>query len=140
MKISCISGKRRQEEGFSLIEAIAGLAIMFILIATASNGFIRLTQANRRLQARGDAASIGRKVIDELRLRDVTLLPNGGAVETPAQPETIDGKAYDVQITYCPAAGPDLCNVTQRVIQVEVSDPNDDDRLLYSTQTVFTDL
>lgn len=133
----------KKNRGFSLVEAIAGLGILSILIATSTNGFLRLTQANRRNQSRGDAAAIGRKVIDELRLRDIENLPQNGFIESsdPNSPEIVEGREFDVQITYCPPPpAPNLCTATQRLIQIDVSDRGDGGRIFYSTQTVFTAL
>lgn len=128
------------ERGFSLLEVIVGLTILLILLVSASNGFLRLTLLNRSLQARSDAAIVGRKVIDELRLLNINALPAAGPIAAPA-PEVIDGRSFDVSITSCPAsAGAALCVGNQRVIQVDVSDPNNGNRLLYSTQTIFTAL
>ena len=139
----------KRNKGFSLVETLAGLAILSILIATSTNGFLRLTQANRRNQSRGDAAAVGRKIIDELRLRDIENLPTNGFIEssnpddpnTVYSPEVIEGREFDVLITYCPPApAPDLCTATQRLIQIDVSDRADGRRVYYSTQTVFTAL
>ena len=128
----------RFDRGFTMLEATIAVFLLALLLGTTTSGFSRLSLANRRNQLRGDAVAAGRQVIDSLRLVDVTTMPSGDTSDS--QVVTVDGRDFDVTVTYCPM-GTDLCGAeTRRHIRVQVADPLEDNRVFYSTETVFTAL
>ncbi|MGK7907561.1 MAG: hypothetical protein AB4040_10085 [Synechococcus sp.] len=131
--------KVRNQGGFSILESVAGMVIMLMLLGGSTSGFLGLTQKNRQNQVRGDAIAAGRQVIDALRLVNPTAMPDNNNTET--QTINIDGKDYEVLVTYCPAsAAVDFCtNPSRRHIQVDVTYAGDS-RVYYTTETVFTEL
>ena len=131
--------KNLNQRGFSLVESVAGMVIMLVLLGGSTSGFLGLSKQNRQNQVRGDAIAAGRQVIDSLRLVETSTMPDNN--NTQNQSIDIDGKTYNVLITYCPAgAAVDYCtNPNRRHIQVDVSYAGDNE-VYYTTETVFTEL
>ena len=136
--IAAASGDR----GFTLVEAMAALAIVLVAVGAFSSGFVGMTTSNRSSQRRNDAMLLARQQIDLLRQQDIAALPTNGMQTMPVA--TSNGDNFTVTTDFCPTNAPqNFCTTpNQRHIRVTVvnNDSPNPERSQFVTETVFVPL
>jgi type II secretory pathway pseudopilin PulG len=77
-----VTREARREAGFSLVEALVGLAILSLVLTLSLFALFRLAPAERRLAARLEAERAAEAVLESVRAGAMPLLP--GRTEVPA--------------------------------------------------------
>jgi len=125
------------QTGFSLIEVMFALGLFGILSLSMAASFIQHMRSNTDNEIRSGAIQAGQLVLDALRTQDPAGMPGAaGAPETETRTETVAGRDFTVQVTYCQDAA--LCssaNLRHIAVAVEYQG-----RTRFETQTVYTQL
>lgn len=126
--------KGSSEQGLTLIETLVSLAIFLIFL-----GFMVPMFANQRLNSlereiETGAVGVSQQVLDELRQKDISLLPSNPTVRETRTIREL-GKDYSVNISYCQT--PSYCSSEARNIRVQV---NHHGQTVYEVETVYTRL
>jgi prepilin-type N-terminal cleavage/methylation domain-containing protein len=123
--------KRRDDAGFTLVEALLAIAILSIAAVAALPAFVTQMESNHRNEARGEAVTAAEQVLEGLRLARPDEMPSGGRVG----PDWIlvGDREFEVFTDYC--AKPQYCSTGSRHLRVEVRWQN---RKVYDVETVYT--
>ncbi len=124
-----------RSKGFTVLEVLVALALLAVVIASASSSLVTHQSYNHDGEVRSEAAIAAQTVLDEIRQLDIKTLPTSG-FENPRIKTLNSNRPYSVVVTYC--ANLTLCSSnTVRHLSVEVKHR---DKVVYNTETVFTDL
>lgn len=144
--------KPRQNNGFTLVETIAGMVIFLVASTAIIPIFMTYKLSIIKNDNRVGAVAIAQQVMDNLRSIDVTTLrdPNvntlGTSTSLPvaAGGASLDslsykGKTYSATITYCETAS--YCDTNSKHIKVKVY-PNGDTTVapIFELETVYARL
>lgn len=87
--------RRREDDGFTLIEVVVALTLFGILAGTVSLAFGAVLKQTQRNQNRVIAANIGQRVIDRIHALQFSDIPLG---KQPAQQFTSGGQLFSVVV------------------------------------------
>lgn len=128
-----------QNQGFTLVEALVALLILFAMMAGLIPTFMtyRLNTINNDVKT--GATALSQQLLDELRQNQavetwpdtgtVTTLPTGTVINTLSY----NGRDYNAQLTYC--SDSDKCNDTTRQVTITISHNNNS---IYSIESIYT--
>lgn len=121
------------ERGMTVVEALVAIAILGVAMAAVMPAFVIQVHVNTDNELRSGAVAAAQQVMESLRLDDPASMPESGFTG----PLTINAgsRQYEAFVRYCRRS--DYCNAGSRNLVVEVYF---DDRLVYSVETVFTQL
>lgn len=119
------------EQGFSLLEAMVSLLILFAMMAGLLPVFMtwRLNTVNNRIKT--GAIAISQQVLDQLR-QNANNVADWATDGTETDTFEYEGREYTTQITYC--NDDSRCSNTSRQVQLEVIYNND---TVYTIETVY---
>lgn len=126
--------RMRSQSGFTLLEVMISLFIFSVVLGGMAPAFVSHMKQNTDSEVRTAAIAASQRVLDGIRLQDITALPMNGA----AAPQTInvDGRNFSVVVRYCLDSS--YCTVTStRHLTVETSYRG---VRKFETETVFTQL
>jgi prepilin-type N-terminal cleavage/methylation domain-containing protein len=144
--------KPKQNDGFTLVETVAGMVIFLVASTAIIPVFMTYKLSTIRNDTRMGAVAIAQQVMDTLRKTDVASLrdPNvntlgtSTSLPTAAGGGSLDslsykGKTYSATITYCETAS--YCDTTTKHIKVKVY-PNGNTAIppIYELETVYARL
>lgn len=134
------AGNIDKREGFTLLEAMVSLLVLFAMMAGLLPVFMswRLTTINNTIKT--GAIAISQEILDELRQDKnistwdqsntaLTVKPSGESIEAI----NYGGKTYNASLTYCAIS--DYCDTNTRHVTLAVSHNNE---TIYTIQTVYT--
>lgn len=130
----------QQTEGFTLLEAMVSLLVLFAMMAGLLPVFMswRLTTINNTIKT--GAIAISQEILDELRQdEDVNAWDSSNtALSVKPSGESIaaidyGGKTYNASLTFCEVAA--YCDANTRHVTLAVSHNND---TIYTIRTVYT--
>lgn len=137
-----IPKNRRTDEGLTLVETLAALAI-FLIVA----GFMIPLFAKQNLdtidnEIKTGAVAASQQILDRLRQIDTATLPNSGTFTTFPSGDSLSSvvmnKTYSATVSYCPTTPTDpYCGDNARHIKVQV---NYNGQNIYTVATVYTRL
>jgi len=119
--------------GFSLVEALVGMAILGVALVGVLPSFVTALDANTISEERSDAVAAAQQVMEELRQTDPADLPDSGVSDVRLI--TVGSREYEALTRYC--TEPDYCSAGSRHLVVEISFGG---RTVYSVATVYTKL
>jgi type II secretory pathway pseudopilin PulG len=124
---------KNSERGSSLVEGLVAMLLLGIVLTGIIPSFLSFLDANSRNELRTGAAQAAQIELETLRKVQASTLPSSGS-SSPSTVEVGD-RAFNVVTHYCRAA--QWCDSVSRHLRLEVSYDGD---LLYSTETVYTEL
>jgi prepilin-type N-terminal cleavage/methylation domain-containing protein len=87
-----------EHRGFSLIELMFALAILGVVSASMTTGFMQMARRNSEQEIRTSAIAAAQIVLDGIRVGDPSLLPADGTEEEEV---TCGSRTFTIQTTYC---------------------------------------
>lgn len=90
-----------RQAGFTLIEFMFAVTVFGVAAAAMTQSFAQMSQRNANHEVRSGAIGAAQKVLDELRIENVTSLPSTGSTTTEV---VYGGRTFSVQTTYCAIA------------------------------------
>lgn len=130
--MSHIKRPKHAEQGFSLIELLATLAVLGIIIGVMLTAIASNTQLNSKTEQNSQATVAAQQVLDDTRTADPSSLPLSGA--TAPKTVNVGGRDYTVTLRYC-VPTPNYCSGNARQIQATVQYAS---KTLFTVETVFT--
>jgi|GEM_PF-2676827 len=132
--------KGTSEKGLTLVEAVVSILIFFVALGGIVPISLNYSLAAIRNEQRTGAIAISQQILDELRQVDIRTLPSGNTTATTLPsgdplPDSVMGRDYSPQITYCETSNTNYCTSDSRHIKIEVLK---DGRSIYEVDTVFT--
>jgi prepilin-type N-terminal cleavage/methylation domain-containing protein len=118
-------------QGFSLIESLIGLALLAIVLVSLLPAFTTLMDANTFSEEHSAALAAGQLVTERLRLVDPGKLPASGSSSVVTV--EVDGREFEVQTFFCREA--EYCSAGTRHVTVEIRYGG---RKVYDVDTVYT--
>ena len=122
-----------KENGFTLVEMLVALALFAVLSASMTKGLIQFMRLNTEAELKTEATYAAQQALDHIRALNPSSLPSTGSA--PDLTYVIDGRPFKARISFCTETT--YCSLSSRHILVTVRYK---DELLYSTETVFTEL
>jgi len=126
----------RNQHGFSLIESLVSIALLAIALGSFSNSFIDQVRANNQNEIKTGATFAAQKVLDNLRLDDISAMPltntSNSAMNVSIGPHT-----YSVVVTFCALSQYCIDATDTRHIAIAVSHNNKE---IYETEAVYTEI
>lgn len=137
--ISSLVFSDNSSQGFSLLEAMVSLLVLFAMMAGLLPIFMswRISTINNSIKT--GAIAISQQILDELRQdSNVNSWSNSGSETSLPSGRSIasidyEGKTYNASISYCTNSS--FCDLYTRHVTLDVSHNND---TIYSIQTVYT--
>lgn len=119
------------ERGFTIVEALLGVAITGIVLMGLLPTFLTCLDVNTHNEERMGAAAVAQQTVEALRQADPTTLPSSGS--SPVQVVTVDDRDYEVVTHYCTVS--EYCDTDTRHLLTEVTYGG---KTLASVETVYT--
>jgi prepilin-type N-terminal cleavage/methylation domain-containing protein len=142
--------KPKQNDGFTLVETVAGMVIFLVASTAIIPVFMTYKLSTIRNDVRMGAVAIAQQTMDTLRKTDVASLETTNAVHTETSLPTAaggaslsslsyKGKTYSATITYCETAS--YCDTNSKHIKVKVY-PNGNTAIppIFELETVYARL
>ena len=123
---------RRRSQGFSLVEALIGLAILGIVMAAIIPAFMSYLRVNTQSDIKSGAVTAAESVLDNLRETSLDGWPASGSVLTTSGGD----RQFQVTLIYCTSALP-YCSGNARHLEVVARYQG---KVYYDAQTVYTKL
>lgn len=123
--------QHRNEQGFSLIEAIVAILILGVALSAIIPSFIFQAETTRQNELRTGAVAAAQQTLDALRQQDFSDWPNSGDEVLVAT----GLRDYTVTITYCEGDVNTFCGDGSRQARAVVSYQGEE---FYSVETVYT--
>ncbi len=123
---------RIRTRGFTLVEALIGVAILGIVMAGVLPVFMNYMRVNSQSDVRSGAVSAAESVMDGLRQTSLGAWPASGTVRTTSGGD----RDYAVTILYCTSSMA-YCASDTRQVEVVVRYHG---KVYYDVQTVYTKL
>ncbi len=120
-------------KGFTLLEALVGMAILGIALASLAPVFLTFLDENTRAEERTGAVAVAQQTMERFREQDPSLLPTSGA--TAMEVISAGDRDFEVVTHFCRSAA--YCSDDSRHLLVEVSYGG---RTVYTVESVFTTL
>lgn len=121
----------RNEQGFSLIEAIVAILILGVALSAIVPSFIFQAETTRQNELRTGAVAAAQQTLDSLRQQDFADWPAKGSDLTVAT----GLRDYTVTINWCETGVDTFCGDGSRQARATVSFQGEE---LYSVETVYT--
>lgn len=125
--------RRRRTGGFTLVEALIGMAILGIVLAGIIPAFLSYMRVNSQSDIKSGAVAAAESVMDDLRQTAIIDWPTSGNVLSPVSGGDRD---FDVTVVYCTPSLP-YCSGDARHVEVVVRFQG---KVYYDVQTVYTKL
>jgi len=124
----------KQDDGFTLLEAIVALGILAVIMAALLPVFISNLRMNAESERKSQAASAVEHVLDSWRTKkiDSVHFPSTGTQDTTVD---IGGVTFNVRLTFCRVST--LCSTNSRMITAEAIVNN---KVASSAETIFTEV
>lgn len=149
MKIINHKTLRKNEQGFTLSEAVIGSLIVFSALAGTVPLMIGYQLKTIESEIKSGAIAAASQIMDQLRQCEVSTLPSSGTTTIPASNtattspcgttipplQYMGDKSYSAQISYCQNSS--NCDTNTRQIQVQIFYGN---KTQFQAETVYTSL
>lgn len=123
---------RTRMRGFTLVEALVGVAILGIVMAGIVPVFMNYMRVNSQSDVKSGAVTAAVTVLDGLRQTPLAVWPTSGTVQTQSGGD----RSYDVTVLYC-TSSMTYCGPDTRQVEVVVRFRG---KVYYSAETVYTTL
>ena len=124
--------RRSRARGFTLIEALIGVAILAVVLAGIVPAFLSYLRVNNQSDVRGGAVAAAESVLDNLRQTPIAAWGPSGTVLNASGGD----RTYEVTVLYCTASLP-YCSSDTRHVEAVVRYQG---KVYYDVQTVYTRL
>ena len=124
--------RSRREGGFTLVEALIGVAILAIVLAGIVPAIMSYLHVNNESDVRSGAVAAAETVLDGLRQTPVATWSPSGTVRSASGGD----RTYQVTILYCTPSLP-YCSGDARHVEAVVRYQG---KVYYDVQTVYTKL
>lgn len=124
--------RRKRAHGFTLIEAIIGLAILAVVVAGIVPAFMSYLRVNNQSDVRSGAVAAAESVLDGLRQTPIADWSASGTVQTAGGGD----RTFQVTVLYCTSSLP-YCSGDARHVEAVVRYRG---KVYYDVETVYTKL
>lgn len=121
------------ERGFTLVEAVVAMAVLFIALVGMLPAYQAFSDSNTWSEQRSDAVAAAQQVMEALRQSDPATLPSSGS--SSVQYIDVGEHEYEVVAQYCQI--PSYCGTNTRHVVLEVSFGGE---IVYTVESVYTRL
>lgn len=123
---------RRGRAGFTLVEALIGLAILGVVLVGILPAFVSYLRVNSQTDIKSGAVAAAESVMDSMRQTPVSDWDPSGSVRTVSGGD----RDYQATVEYCTPTLP-YCSGDARHVRVEVRYHG---KVYYDVETVYTAL
>ncbi|MBW4577297.1 MAG: type II secretion system GspH family protein [Aphanothece sp. CMT-3BRIN-NPC111] len=122
----------KEEQGFSLLEAVVSLTLLTVCLAFSLPLFLYARLNNIRSELRTGAVIASQQILDSLRQQNPTTLPTSGNTTVFPAPTSM-GHVYNATIYYCENQA--YCGSNSRQVRVELKNNG---TTIYNIEAVYT--
>jgi Tfp pilus assembly protein PilE len=134
---SRLAARLRNEDGIGLIELLIALLVLNIGIFATFGAFTSAAVTLRRASHISTAAAIADQEMEALRNTAYANLP-GTTLTIDPWPSSPDGRSYKVVVTPSSGAQTPTGSTAVKVMQVQVSDDGDSNKILVTSTSTFS--